>query len=176
VLAGDVPAEAVRRHPAAAPRLTVITPGTAGTDAEDLRQDAVEQLLNGLRGEDRWVVIEAAPVTSGPDVYTWALTADAAILVAETPGTHSDQVLASVEHLDKMGTTVLGAVLLPSPRSPGRGSASIAATEGQTQLERRPAPALTAGDTGPQTPETDPEAGVSDRSAGEEASRSLPGR
>jgi Mrp family chromosome partitioning ATPase/capsular polysaccharide biosynthesis protein len=176
VLAGDVPAEAVGRHPAAAPRLTVITPGTAETEAEDLRQDAVKHLLNGLRGEDRWVIIEAAPVTSGPDVYTLALTADAAILVAETPGTHSDQVLDSVEHLDKMGTTVLGAVLLPSPRSPGRGSASIAATAGRTQLERRAAPALTAGDTVPQTPQTGPEAAVSDRSAGEEASRSLPGR
>jgi hypothetical protein len=75
-----------------------------------------------------------------------------------------------------MGTTVLGAVLLPSPRSPGRGPAPIAATEGRTQLERRPAPALTAGDTDPKTPQTDPEAGVSDRPAGEEASRSLPGR
>jgi capsular polysaccharide biosynthesis protein/Mrp family chromosome partitioning ATPase len=190
VLAGDVSAEAVWRHPAAAPRLTVITPGTAGTEAEDLRQDAVEQLLTGLRGEDRWVVIEAAPVTSGPDVYTLALTADATILVAETPGTHSDQVLDSVEHLDRMGATVLGVVLLPSPRSPGRRSASIAATEGKIQLERRPAAALTAGDTIPQTvpqtepqtePQTDadaerPEAGVSDRSAGETASRSVPGR
>jgi uncharacterized protein involved in exopolysaccharide biosynthesis/Mrp family chromosome partitioning ATPase len=185
VLAGDVPAETVGRHPAAAPRLTVITPGTAETEAEELRQDAVEHLLNGLRGVDRWVIIEAAPVTSGPDVYTLALAADAAILVAETPGTHSAQVLDSVEHLDKMGTTVLGAVLLPSPRSPSRGPASIPAAEGQTQLERRPAPALTAGDAVPQTPqtppippipETDPQAGVGDRSAGEEASRSLPGR
>jgi uncharacterized protein involved in exopolysaccharide biosynthesis/Mrp family chromosome partitioning ATPase len=179
VLAGDVPAETVGRHPAAAPRLTVITPGTAETEAEELRQDAVEHLLNGLRGADRWVIIEAAPVTSGPDVYTLALVADAAILVAETPGTHSAQVLDSVEHLDKMGTTVLGAVLLPSPRSPSRGPASIPAAEGQTQLERRPAPALTAGDTVPSTPptpDTDPQAGVGDRSAGEEASRSLPGR
>jgi succinoglycan biosynthesis transport protein ExoP len=178
VLAGDVPAEAVLRHPAGAPRLTVITPGTAGTDAEDLRQDAVEQLLNGLRGEDRWVVIEAAPVTSGPDVYTWALTADAAILVAEIPGTHSDQVLDSVEHLDRMGPTVLGAVLLPSPRSTGKRPASIVAAESKVRLEGRPAAALPAGDTAQET-ETDagrPEAGISDRSAGEEASPSLPGR
>jgi Mrp family chromosome partitioning ATPase len=190
VLAGDVPAEAVGRHPAAASRLTVITPGTAGTEAEDLRQDAVEQLLNGLRGEDRWVVIEAAPVTSGPDVYTLALSADAAILVAETPGTRSDQVLDSVEHLDKMGATVLGVVLLPSPRFTGLRPAPIAAAEGKIQLERRSAAALTAGDTAPQTapqtaPPTDreadadaerPEAGVNDRSADEKASRSLPGR
>jgi len=190
VLAGDVPAEAVGRHPAAAPRLTVITPGTAVTQAEDLRQDAVEYLLTGLRGEDRWVIIEAAPVTSGPDVYTLALTADATILVAETPGTHSNQVLDSVEHLDRMGATVLGAVLLPSPRSPGQRVAPIVAAEGQIQLERRPAAALTAGDTVPQTPQTSetdpeadlgpaaerPEAGIGDRSAGEEASRSLRGR
>jgi succinoglycan biosynthesis transport protein ExoP len=178
VLAGDVPAEAVGRHPAAAPRLTVITPGTAGTQAEDLRQDAVEQLLSSLQGEDRWVVIEAAPVTSGPDVYTLALTANAAILVAETPGAHSDQVLDSVERLDKMGATVLGAVLLPSPRFTGLRPASIvAAAETKIQLERRPAPALTAGDTALETaPQTHPEAGVSDRAAGEEASRSLPGR
>jgi uncharacterized protein involved in exopolysaccharide biosynthesis/Mrp family chromosome partitioning ATPase len=184
VLAGDVPAEAVWRHPAAAPRLNVITPGTAGMEAEDLRQDAVEQLLTGLRGEDRWIVIEAAPVTSGPDVYTLALTADATILVAETPGTHSNQVLDSVEHLDRMGATVLGAVLLPSPRSPGPRAAPIVAAEGQIQLERRSAPALTAGDSVPQAePEADlgrdgerPEAGVGDRSAGEEASRSMRGR
>jgi len=185
VLAGDVPAEAVGRHPAAASRLTVITPGTAGTEAGDLRQDAVEELLRGLRGDDRWIVIEAAPVTSGPDVFTLALTADAAILVAETPGTHSDQVLDSVEHLDKMGATVLGVVLLPSPRFSGQRTPSIVAAEGKVQLERRSAAALTAGDTAPQTPQTDPEAdadaerpeaGVSDRSAGEEASRSLPGR
>jgi capsular polysaccharide biosynthesis protein/Mrp family chromosome partitioning ATPase len=173
VLAGDVPAEAVGWHPAAAPRLTVITPGTAGTEAEDLRQDAVEELLNGLRGEDRWVIIEAAPVTSGPDVYTLALAADAAILVAETPGTHSNQVLDSVEHLGKMGATVLGAVLLPTPRSTGQGPASIVAAKGRVQLGHRSATALTAGDT---APETDPETGASDRSAGEEASRSLPGR
>ena len=173
VLAGDVPVEAIGWHPAAAPRLTVITPGTAGTEAEDLRQDAVEELLNGLRGEDRWVIIEAAPVTSGPDVYTLALTADAAILVAETPGTHSDQVLDSVEHLDKMGVTVLGAVLLPSPRSTGQRPAPIVAAKGRVQLGHRSATALTAGDT---APVTDPETEVSDRSAGEEASRSLPGR
>jgi capsular polysaccharide biosynthesis protein len=189
VLAGDVPAEAVGRHPAAAPRLTVITPGT---QAEDLRQDAVQHLLHGLRGEDGWVIIEAAPVTSDPDVYTLAVTADAAILVAETPRTNSDQVLDSVEHLDKMGTTVLGTVLLPSPRLTGPRLAPIVGAESTVQVERGSAAALTAGDTGPETngtsPETNgtspearadagqPEAGASDWSAGDEASRSLPGR
>jgi capsular polysaccharide biosynthesis protein/Mrp family chromosome partitioning ATPase len=192
VLAGLVPVEAVGRHPAAAPRLTVITPGTAVTQAEDLRQDAVEHLLTGLRGQDRWVIIEAAPVTSDPDVYTLALTADAAILVAEIPRSNSDQVLDSVEHLDKMGTTVLGTVLLPSPRLSGPGPAPIVAAESTVEVNRGSAAALTAGGTGPEAngtgpeangtgPEAEadagpPEAGFSDWSAGDEASRSLPGR
>jgi len=192
VLAGLVPAEAVGRQPAAAPRLTVITPGTAPTQAEDLRQDAVEYLLNGLRGEDRWVIIEAAPVTSDPDVYTLAVTADAAILVAETPRTNSDQVLDSVEHLDRMGTTVLGTVLLPSPRLTGPRPVPIFAAESTVEVKRGSAAALTARGTSPETngtsPEANgtspearadagqPEAGVSDWPAGDEASPSLPGR
>ena len=150
VLAGDMPASGVRRHPAAAPRLTVITPGSAGAGAEDLQQDAVEQLLNGLRSEARWVIVETAPVTSGPDVYTFAHIADAAILVAETPRTRSDQVLESVEHLDRMGATVLGTVLLPSPRSSGKRVMPIGAMEINAQLASRDAAALTAGGAVPE--------------------------
>jgi MinD-like ATPase involved in chromosome partitioning or flagellar assembly len=111
----------------AAPRLKVITPGSDTAEAEDLRQDAVERLLNGLRGEAHWVVIESPTVASGPDVYTLAHVADAAVLVTELPRTRIDQVLDSVEHLDKMGTTVLGTVLLPSPASSGKRSPSAPA-------------------------------------------------
>jgi capsular polysaccharide biosynthesis protein/Mrp family chromosome partitioning ATPase len=143
VLAGDVPAEAAGRHPALAPRLTVITPGSAA--AEDLQQDAVERLLDSLRSQARWVIVETAPATSGPDVYTFAQAADATILVAETPRTGSDQVLASVEHLDRLGVTLLGTVLLPSPRPSGQPGTPVLAAESKVQLERRAAAALTAG-------------------------------
>ena len=80
----------------------------------------MEQLLTGLRGEARWVIVEAAPVTSGSDVYTLAHVADAAILVVEIPRTHSDQVLDSVEHLDRMGATVLGTVAPAVAADPSR--------------------------------------------------------
>jgi capsular polysaccharide biosynthesis protein/Mrp family chromosome partitioning ATPase len=182
VLAGDVPAEDVGRHPAAAPRLTVITPGSARS--EDLQQDAVEQLLNTLRSQARWVIVETAPVTSGPDVYTFAQAADATILVTEVPRTSSDQVLASVEHLDRIGVTVLGTVLLPSPR-PSRlsGSAILAAAETTVELERRAMAALTS--SGTSAPEGDESTGhadadrsdaaVSDWPADEKAPRSLHG-
>ena len=179
VLAGDVPAEDAGRHPAAAPRLTVITPGSAS--AEDLQQDAVEQLLNSLRSQARWVVVETAPVTSSPDVYTFAQAADATILVTEVPRTSSDQVLASVEHLDRIGVTVLGTVLLPSPRrSRGRATAILVA-ETKVELERRPVAALTAtsapeADESTGQPDADrSDAAVSDWPADEEAPRSLHG-
>jgi capsular polysaccharide biosynthesis protein/Mrp family chromosome partitioning ATPase len=179
VLAGDVPAEDAGRHPAAAPRLTVITPGSAS--AEDLQQDAVEQLLNSLRSQARWVVVETAPVTSSPDVYTFAQAADATILVTEVPRTSSDQVLASAEHLDRIGVTVLGTVLLPSPRrSRGRATAILVA-ETKVELERRPVAALTAtsapeADESTGQPDADrSDAAVSDWPADEEAPRSLHG-
>jgi uncharacterized protein involved in exopolysaccharide biosynthesis/Mrp family chromosome partitioning ATPase len=103
---------------AAAPRLRVITPGSAaGIDTEDLQQDAVERLMVHLRGMARWIIVEAPSVTSGPDAYTLAQTADTAVLVVEVPRTRSDQVLESVEYLDRMGASVLGAAVLRSPRA-----------------------------------------------------------
>ena len=182
VLAGDLPAEDAGRHPAAAPRLTVITPGAASS--EDLQQDAVEQLLNSLRSQARWVIVETAPLTSSPDVYTFAQAADATILVTEVPRTNSDQVVASAEHLDRIGVTVLGTVLLPSPRPSRLSGSAILAAEAKVELERRAVAALTL--TGTSAPEADESTGhadadrsdaaVSDRPADdEEAPRSLHG-
>ena len=159
VLAGTVSAEEAERRMTTAPRLRVITPGSAVADAEDLRQDAVERLLNGLRSEARWVVVESPPVASGPDVYTLAHIADAAVLIAEVPRTRSNQVLDSVEHLDKMGTTVLGAVLLPSPAPSG--NRTPPAPPAAAAPSASPAPAAVAP--------------VSDWSTAEETSTSLHG-
>jgi capsular polysaccharide biosynthesis protein/MinD-like ATPase involved in chromosome partitioning or flagellar assembly len=103
---------------AVAPRLRVITPGSAAKiGTEDLQQDAVEGLMASLRSMARWIIVEAPSVTSGPDAYTLAQAADAAILVVEVPRTRSDQVLASVEYLDRMGASVFGTALLRSPKA-----------------------------------------------------------
>jgi len=103
---------------AVAPRLRVITPGSAAKiGTEDLQQDAVEGLMASLRSMARWIIVEAPSVTSGPDAYTLAQAADAAILVVEVPRTRSDQVLASIEYLDRMGASVFGTALLRSPKA-----------------------------------------------------------
>ncbi|MFY9928650.1 MAG: Wzz/FepE/Etk N-terminal domain-containing protein [Streptosporangiaceae bacterium] len=125
----------VVRHPAAAVRLSVIAPGsTAGPQSEDLQQDAVEQLLSELSSDSRWVVVEGPSVQSGPDAYTLAQAADAAILVTEVPRTRSDQVVDSIQHLDKIGVSVLGTVLLPSPKAPPQDDVTV--TVANTRVRR----------------------------------------
>jgi capsular polysaccharide biosynthesis protein/Mrp family chromosome partitioning ATPase len=130
----------------AAPRLRVIPPGAAGREAADLPQDVVDRLLAGLGETARWVVVEAAAVASGPDVYTLAHAAGAAILVAEVPATRRDQVLDAAESLEKMGVTVLGAVLLPPPKAPASWPAPAGRAWGEGREE---VPALAADGTRP---------------------------
>jgi len=116
------------RPVAMAPRLRVITPGSdAGMDADDLPQDAVERLVTSLGKTARWIVLEAPPMTSGPDVYTLAQVADAAVVVVEAPLARSDELLTGIRYLDRMRVAVLGAVLVPTPRVPRRGSTALPA-------------------------------------------------
>ena len=118
LLAAGSPGGDAGEQVAMAPRLRVITPGSAATmETEDLQQDAVERLMTSLRSMARWIIVEAPSVTSGPDAYTLAQTADTAILVVEVPRTRSDQVLDSVEYLDRMGASVLGAAVLRAPKA-----------------------------------------------------------
>ncbi len=186
VLSDGVTAADAGQRPATVPRLQVITPGSAaGMEADDLRQDTVDRLLNSLRGAARWVVVEAPPVTSGPDVYALAHAADAAVLVTEIRRTRTDQVLSSVQHLDRMGATVLGTVLLPSPKAPGKRAtpAPAPAVASNVRLARQQAPAdggaagnaqEISADWAPSDPADDDATSIVDWSADEKAPSSLP--
>jgi capsular polysaccharide biosynthesis protein len=119
LLAARTPNGSPGRPMTVTPRLRVIAPGSAaGRETTDLQPDAIAQLLVSLRDEGSWVVVAAPSVASDPDVYTLAQAADAVVLVAEAPQARSDQVANIVQDLERMGATVLGAVLLPSPRVP----------------------------------------------------------
>jgi capsular polysaccharide biosynthesis protein len=165
VLADTASAGNVGGRLPAAPRLRVITPGSpAALDAVGLQQDAVDQLLAGLREAASWVVIEAPPVLSSADVYALANTADVAVLVAELPQARSDQLVEAVHHLERSGATVLGAVLLPSPKAAAGGGVPMPAAGSNVRLERSAVSRAAAhGD------------GVTDWSAADEASKSVRG-
>ena len=120
LLAGGIPVGDTEQWLAAAPRLRVITPGSsAGPDAEDIQQDALERLLYELGDGSGWVVLEGPAIGARPDISTLAHVAHAAVLVAEIPRTRTDQLTDGARHLEKMGADVLGAVLVPALRRPG---------------------------------------------------------
>jgi Mrp family chromosome partitioning ATPase len=150
LLAAGSPAGHAGQQVAVAPRLRVITPGSTATiSTEDLQQDAVERLMVSLRSVARWIIVEAPSVTSGPDAYTLAQTADTAILVVEVPRTRSDQVLDSVEYLDRMGASVLGAAVLRSPKASAPRETAVSAEPSHVPPGRQVASPVTSTDAIP---------------------------
>jgi uncharacterized protein involved in exopolysaccharide biosynthesis/Mrp family chromosome partitioning ATPase len=174
-LADGGPAAEAGPRLAVAPRLQLIMPGwAAGAEAEDLPLDAMERLVAELSNTSQWIILEAPAAMSGPDVYTLAHVADTAVLVAEIPRTRTNHLRESVQHLEKMGVPVLGAVLMPSPKAPPRRVTAVPALEHNGRLALGSAGPGTAGEP---AGEHDGVAGteVSDWSGAEEASSSLRG-
>lgn len=167
---------------AAAPRLRVILPGSsAGPEAEDIQQDALEQLLDELGAESRWVVIEGPAISASSDISTLAHVADAAVLVAEIPRTRTDQLITGVQYLGKMGADVLGAVLVPARRRSGPARPGPALPDRRAGLGKSIAPteyaAISRPDaaTGPADEDPDKTVVIDLAPAGtEEASSSMP--
>jgi capsular polysaccharide biosynthesis protein len=118
----------------ASPRLRVIT---AGSHSEDLQPDAVVRLLANLRDTAGWVVVEAAAVTSDPDVYTLAHASDAVVLVAGLPQATTDRVVDAAQHLDRVGSAVLGVVLVPPLKAPKMAHAPLPVSEGNIRVQSR---------------------------------------
>jgi capsular polysaccharide biosynthesis protein/MinD-like ATPase involved in chromosome partitioning or flagellar assembly len=121
MLDDGLPAAEAGQHMPEARRLRLIMPGTAaGSEADDLPLDVMQRQVAELSETARWVILEAPPALSGPDAYTIANVADAAVLVIETPRTRTNHVRDSVRHLEKLAVPVVGAVLLPAPDPPPR--------------------------------------------------------
>lgn len=164
LLADGMLAPAAAPRPVVAPRLRVITPGSAtGPEAQDLPLDAVERVLGQLRGTSQWIILEAPAVGSGPDVHTLAHVADTAVLVTEVPRVRTGQLRDRARQLEKMGVPVLGTVLLKSPPAPSAPAA------GTPVLEHAAPLALDAGSIPPNQAGAEP----ADRARAGQASASL---
>jgi capsular polysaccharide biosynthesis protein len=134
LLAGQAMNGNVTQRMPASPRLRVIT---AGSHAEDLQPDAVVRLLANLRDTAGWIVVEAAAVTSDPDVYTLAHACDAVVLVADVPRATADRVADAAQHLDRVGSAVLGVVLVPPLKAPKMAHAPLPVSEGNVRVQSR---------------------------------------
>ncbi|HWB35615.1 MAG TPA: Wzz/FepE/Etk N-terminal domain-containing protein, partial [Rugosimonospora sp.] len=123
VLAGKVPlAEAVQQAPRN-PWLRVLTTGGTATAAGLLQSPALRETLDMLRREAEYVVIEAPSTAASADAQSLASLADAAIVAVEVKRTTHAEVVDAAEQMRRVGTPLLGAVVMPrllADADPGR--------------------------------------------------------
>ncbi|WP_438872695.1 GNVR domain-containing protein [Paractinoplanes pyxinae] len=113
LLAGRVGlARALQRTPRI-PSLRVITTGGAATAAGLMQSQRLRDTLEALRRQGGYVVIEAPSTASSADAQSLASLADAAILAVELRRARRPALLDAAEQLRRVGTPLLGAVVLP---------------------------------------------------------------
>ncbi|PRY28107.1 polysaccharide biosynthesis tyrosine autokinase [Pseudosporangium ferrugineum] len=114
LLAGRIGlAKALQRTPRI-PSLRVITTGGAATAAGLMQSQRLRDTLEALRRQTGYVVIEAPSTSSSADAQSLASLADAAILAVELRRAKRPALLDAAEQLSRVGTPLLGAVVLPS--------------------------------------------------------------
>ena len=113
LLAGRIGlAKATQRTPRI-PSLRVITTGGAATAAGLMQSQRLRDTLEALRRQAGYVVIEAPSTSSSADAQSLASLADAAILAVELRRARRPALLDAAEQLRRVGTPLLGAVVLP---------------------------------------------------------------
>jgi uncharacterized protein involved in exopolysaccharide biosynthesis/Mrp family chromosome partitioning ATPase len=113
LLAGRVGlARALQRTPRI-PSLRVITTGGAATAAGLMQSQRLKDTLEALRRQGGYVVIEAPSTSTSADAQGLASLADAAILAVELRKARRPALLDAAEQLQRVGTPLLGAVVLP---------------------------------------------------------------
>src|SRR6185369_10437894 len=95
------------------PSLRVITTGGAATAAGLMQSQRLKDTLEALRRQGGYVVIEAPSTSSSADAQGLASLADAALLAVELRRSRRPAVLDAAEQLQRVGTPLLGAVVLP---------------------------------------------------------------
>ncbi|HEX6469538.1 MAG TPA: Wzz/FepE/Etk N-terminal domain-containing protein [Streptosporangiaceae bacterium] len=114
ILVHGTPVADVIQSPRELPKMRVITPGHDEDLAwERLQTQSMDRLIQGLRRHATHVIIEAPPTSTSADAQALAEIADASIIVVEIPRAEREHVGEGMRQLDRMGTAVLGAVVLP---------------------------------------------------------------
>jgi len=141
VLAGRVSLAAAVQYAPRIPSLRVITTGGTASAAGLMQSQGLRDALDLLGSRPGYVVIEAPATSSSADAQSIASLADAAIIAVELRRTRRPDVSDAAEQLRRVGTPLLGAVVVPrlsgAPATPGpRPAAQVRA------LPPSPAPVL----------------------------------
>lgn len=118
IVAGRLEIDEVAQRAPRLPYLRVIPTGGTATAAGLMQSHALRDTLDALRTEAEYVVVEAPSTATSADAQSLASLADAAILTVELKRTARPQVVDAAEQLRRVGTPLLGAIVLP--RLPSR--------------------------------------------------------
>jgi uncharacterized protein involved in exopolysaccharide biosynthesis/Mrp family chromosome partitioning ATPase len=113
LLAGRAGLARAMQHTPRIPSLGVITTGGAATAAGLMQSQRLRDTLEVLRRQAGYIVIEAPSTSSSADAQSLASLADAAILAVELRAARRPALLDAAEQLRRVGTPLLGAVVLP---------------------------------------------------------------
>jgi uncharacterized protein involved in exopolysaccharide biosynthesis/Mrp family chromosome partitioning ATPase len=113
LLAGRVTLSRAMQRMPRIPSLRVITTGGAATAAGLMQSQRLRDTLEALRRQTGYVVIEAPSTSSSADAQSLASLADAAILAVELRKSRRPALTDAAEQLRRVGTPLLGAVVLP---------------------------------------------------------------
>lgn len=92
----------------------VIGPGQRVGEVKDtLRTDDLRAIVTALRRDFDQVVLETPPTSVNADAQAWAQFGDVAVVTVEQLYSRREDVLDSVEQLERVGCETLGVVVLP---------------------------------------------------------------
>lgn len=158
VLSGAAAVGDVAHTAAEEPQLEVITPGIDVSGALlNLQYETSRRLLSELRRQYGYVIVEVQSVGEDSSAFALAEFADAAIMGVETGLTTRPAAADCLQRLDRLRTSVLGAVVLPTAGSrPPRPLPEVGSMGPvRTAAERRPL--ATQAPVGPAVPAGSPE-------------------
>lgn len=118
VLAGKANLGEATQRAARNPTLRVITAGGTASAAGLLQSQALKDIIATLRANTGYLVIEAPSTSTGADAQSLASLADAAIIAVELRRTLRPDIADATEQLRRVGTPVLGAVVMPRLKPP----------------------------------------------------------
>lgn len=113
VLAGRVPLSRALQRAPRQPRLSVITTGGTASAGGLLQSQTLRDTLVVLRRQAEYVVIEAPATSTSADAQSVASLADIALVAIELRRSRYVDVMDAAEQLRRVGTPLLGAVVLP---------------------------------------------------------------
>lgn len=113
VLAGRFSLSSATQRAPRHPNLSVVTTGGTASAGGLLQSQALRDTLATLRERAAYVVVEAPSTATSADAQSLASLADAAILAVELRRTRNTEVADAADQLRRVGTPLLGAVVLP---------------------------------------------------------------